>query len=71
METDCIIIGNKKRLLTFYDLGEDEVPTYRIMNTKTHDRFGVQYVRRKHFETGVMWEVFQSARRLSLIIKPN
>ena len=28
------------RLMTFYDLDDDEVPTYRIMDTRTHNKYG-------------------------------
>ena len=33
------------RLMTFYDLDDDEVPTYRIMDTKTHNKYGHGFIK--------------------------
>ena len=35
------------RLLTFFDMSSEEVPSFRLMNTKTFDKFGIQYTRHK------------------------
>ena len=32
------------RLMTFYDLDDDEVPTYRIMDTRTHNKYGHGFI---------------------------
>ena len=33
-----------------------------MLNTKTHDRYGIQFARRKDFSFDKMWEVFQACR---------
>ena len=43
-------------------MAEDEVPQFRVLNTQSHDRYGLQFPRRKDFSFEKMWDVFQACR---------
>jgi len=50
------------RLMTFFDVLDDEPPTYRIASTATHNRFGRQAMTKKEWKAARMFQVVESAR---------
>lgn len=50
------------RLVTFLDVLDGEPPTYRIMDTASHNRYGRQMMSKKEWKSDRIVEVLESAR---------
>ena len=57
-------INHQFRLSTFLDVTENDPPTYRICDTKNHNRFGRQFMSKKgEWKSDRIYEVIESARK--------